>query len=141
MLCALAPCAGGYPQQLGQRINSLAESILSSYGVPILDTYKATISMHEGHILFPPPKNTVRDCLHYCSPGIPEYEIYMMFRALQRNGTKPLGKKGPQPQCLPVTEFRPPAGEAGLEGKLTGKQVVSGAAAAVLCASNRHYCT
>lgn len=103
---------GGYPASLGQRINSIAESILGSYSVPILDTYQPTIAMHEGHILYPPPRSTVRDCLHYCSPGIPEFEIFMMARAFVKNGIKPLGKRDSTSnlQCLPVTEFRPPAG-------------------------------
>jgi hypothetical protein len=71
--------------------------------------------MHDGHILFPPPRNTVRDCLHYCSPGIPEYEIYMMYKAFQRNNIRPLNRDSPSMQCLPVTEFRPPAGASSLQ--------------------------
>jgi hypothetical protein len=34
------------------------------YGVPVLDTYDMTLGMHMAHI--------ARDCLHYCSPGVPE---------------------------------------------------------------------
>jgi hypothetical protein len=37
------------------------------YGVPVLGTYDMTLGMHMAHI--------ARDCLHYCSPGVPEVGV------------------------------------------------------------------
>jgi hypothetical protein len=36
-------------------------------GVPVLDTYNMTLGVHMAHI--------ARDCLHYCSPGVPEVGV------------------------------------------------------------------
>jgi hypothetical protein len=40
------------------------------YGVPLLNSYNSTVGLHLGHIFH--PLGQVQDCLHYCSPGIPE---------------------------------------------------------------------
>ncbi|WIA09726.1 hypothetical protein OEZ85_009106 [Tetradesmus obliquus] len=87
---------GAYPLTLGRTVASIGEQVLSRYGVPLINTYNATVALHLGHIFH--PLGEVQDCLHYCSPGIPEYDMWGMFKAMQALSIKPL-----EPQTAGVT--------------------------------------
>lgn len=42
------------------------------FGVPIVNTYNETVKLHAGHITDRPVSGREVDCIHYCSPGVPE---------------------------------------------------------------------
>jgi hypothetical protein len=50
--------------------DSVSAPMHCRYGVALLNSYNTTVGLLLGHIFH--PLGQVQDCLHYCSPGIPE---------------------------------------------------------------------
>ncbi|WIA12321.1 hypothetical protein OEZ85_012376 [Tetradesmus obliquus] len=77
---------GGYPMMTGRRVMQSAENILGKFNVPIVNTYNDTVLLHDGHITDRPIGGREVDCIHYCSPGVPEFDMWSMYKALRTYG-------------------------------------------------------
>ncbi|KAF6261330.1 hypothetical protein COO60DRAFT_794147 [Scenedesmus sp. NREL 46B-D3] len=86
----LPAAEGGYPLTIGRQVMLSAENILTKFGVPIVNTYNETVKLHAGHITDRPVSGREVDCIHYCSPGVPEFEIWSMYKAFRLYGIRPL---------------------------------------------------
>lgn len=64
-----------YPWHTSAGLHTL---LLRRYDVTLINTYNATVALHLGHIFH--PLGEVQDCLHYCSPGIPEVSRHSSSR-------------------------------------------------------------
>jgi hypothetical protein len=42
--------------------------------VPIVNTYNETVELYMGHVTDRPIEGREVDCIHYCSPGVPEVQ-------------------------------------------------------------------
>ncbi|WIA14673.1 hypothetical protein OEZ85_003174 [Tetradesmus obliquus] len=90
-------------------LQSEAEKLLgSSAGVPMIDNYSMTRQLYGAHIYV---DGAGWDCNHWCSPGVPEWEIYTLFKAFKQYNIQPLPPAAvskAQPQCVPVVIQSPP---------------------------------
>ncbi|KAF6252821.1 hypothetical protein COO60DRAFT_497188 [Scenedesmus sp. NREL 46B-D3] len=87
--CLPAP-QGGYSLATGRRVMLNAENILGRFRVPIVNNYNETVKLHAGHITDRPIGGRELDCLHYCSPGVPEFDMWSMYKAFRAYGIQPL---------------------------------------------------
>eukprot|EP00877_Chromochloris_zofingiensis_P014356 jgi/Chrzof1/9174/Cz03g38210.t1 len=53
----------------GTWFNSDPRTILKSYSMPYIRAFEQSVPMHDMHV---PASPTTWDCLHYCSPGLPQ---------------------------------------------------------------------
>jgi hypothetical protein len=59
-------------QQRG-RLNLFgAALLLRRHGVPVLDSYEASLQLHDGHVTVPQSIAGIIDCLHFCRPSLGE---------------------------------------------------------------------
>jgi Fe-S-cluster-containing hydrogenase component 2 len=46
--------------------------LLCRHGVPVLDSYEASLQLHDGHVTVPQSIAGIIDCLHFCRPSLGE---------------------------------------------------------------------
>jgi hypothetical protein len=46
--------------------------LLRRHGVPVLDSYEASLQLHDGHVTVPQSIAGIIDCLHFCRPSLGE---------------------------------------------------------------------
>ncbi|KAF8056213.1 lysA [Scenedesmus sp. PABB004] len=63
---------GGYDLATGLELPRLAHAVLGRYGVPVVDSYNLSMSLHDGHITREQSILGGIDCLHFCRPSLAE---------------------------------------------------------------------
>ncbi|WIA39992.1 hypothetical protein OEZ86_013419 [Tetradesmus obliquus] len=76
---------------------------LSRFSIPLLPSINMTVSLEEAHV--GGAMNSNFDCLHYCSPGVPEMWIWNLYDAFKNGRTgiralQPSGKGAGRFTCI-----------------------------------------
>lgn len=88
---------------LGIVENRIMRESLSRFSIPLLPSINMTVSLEEAHV--GGAMNSNFDCLHYCSPGVPEMWIWNLYDAFKNGRTgiralQPSGKGAGRFTCI-----------------------------------------
>ncbi|KAF6253109.1 hypothetical protein COO60DRAFT_466846 [Scenedesmus sp. NREL 46B-D3] len=113
--CLPAP-QGGYNLSLGHDMAGLAHRIMGRHRVSVLDSYNASLQLHDGHVTLPQSIAGVLDCLHFCRPSLGEIDVWKITQALKSSKQQHSARTGEQQQqaaravpaaCVPVEPLLP----------------------------------